>query len=590
MRERFKIFSKFIPAPPQDIESGADLDQNYKTFFRGLIVLLIVLVLIPSTIISVLSHYQYQDLLHHDEITRFFQHLKQSHSQVNQHLEERKALISFISRTTELQQLAKPDQLGQLLHSIRIDYPDITDLELINESGEIIGHAGEHQPSDKSYEDSRWLDETVKGRMMFSSFFNEQSDSSFIAVSVSQKQATQEGVLILRFWIESHVLYPFTEDRGSTTFSDIFIIDSNKNVLTIPLKYGSIGKKNPFASIQFTSNSIPSDLFDEQPDLFDKKDGEVTIQDSSAGNSVLLASTILSHGEFRLIFAKEMGVLSKARLLIRVKLIAIFVTCTIVAFLVILEISQGITRHIQESNKKRQLFLAEVEHSNKLASIGRLAAGIAHEINNPLSIINQKAGLIEDFIEMSEDFTHRQAIMDTLDGIQDSVLRCKTITHRLLGFARQEDVHTELLDINIILREVIDFLAKEATYAQIRIDFELEPEIPTILSDRTQLQQIFLNITSNAIDAIGSHGRILLSTHQVDEDHIQVNITDDGPGIDEEVKKHIFDPFFTTKETGKGTGLGLSITYGLVQKLGGKIEVLSEVGKGTTFEITFSII
>ena len=159
----------------------------------------------------------------------------------------------------------------------------------------------------------------------------------------------------------------------------------------------------------------------------------------------------------------------------------------------------------------------------------------------------------------------------------------------MLGFARQAVVKTEEIDINAIIREVVDFLAKEASYNQIKIDFDLDEHINKIISDRGQLQQIFINITNNAIDAIGSDGQITLSSKQVDEDTIQVKITDDGPGIPPEIQKSIFDPFFTTKETGKGTGLGLSIVYGLVNKLGGKIQVYSEVGKGTTFEITLPV-
>jgi two-component system NtrC family sensor kinase len=273
----------------------------------------------------------------------------------------------------------------------------------------------------------------------------------------------------------------------------------------------------------------------------------------------------------------------------KIRLITIFITCTITAVAVILEISSAITNHLRKSDKKREQFLVEAEQPNKLASIGRLTAGVAHEINNPLAVINQKAGLMQDFIEMSDDFTHKMAMEEALEGIQNNVERCKKITHRLLGFARQAVVKTEEIDINVIIREVVDFLAKEASYSQIKIDFDLDEHVSKIISDRGQLQQIFINITNNAIDAIGSNGQITLSSRQVDKDIIQVKIIDDGPGIPPDVQKSIFDPFFTTKETGKGTGLGLSIVYGLINKLGGTIKVDSEVGKGTTFEITLPV-
>ena len=190
---------------------------------------------------------------------------------------------------------------------------------------------------------------------------------------------------------------------------------------------------------------------------------------------------------------------------------------------------------------------------------------------------------------MTGEFEYKESMRRALDGIQNSVVRCKTITHRLLGFARHTDVQTEEIDINVVLKEVVAFLAQEATYSQIKICFDLDEDIPKIYSDRSQLQQVFLNITNNAIDAIGSNGNIVLSSREIDQESIQLKIIDTGMGMSPEVERRIFDPFFTTKETGKGTGLGLSITYGILKKLGGTISVQSKIGKGTTFEITLPV-
>lgn len=190
---------------------------------------------------------------------------------------------------------------------------------------------------------------------------------------------------------------------------------------------------------------------------------------------------------------------------------------------------------------------------------------------------------------MTGDFQYKESMLGALDSVQKSVVRCKTITHRLLGFARHTDVKTEEIDINALLQEVAAFLAQEATYNQIDIDFDLEQDIRKICSDRSQLQQVFLNIINNAIDAIGSNGQISVSSKNMDQETIQVKITDTGMGMSPEVERRIFDPFFTTKETGKGTGLGLSITYGILKKLGGRISVQSKIGEGTTFAITLPV-
>jgi two-component system NtrC family sensor kinase len=231
----------------------------------------------------------------------------------------------------------------------------------------------------------------------------------------------------------------------------------------------------------------------------------------------------------------------------------------------------------------------EAEHTNKLASIGRLAAGVGHEINNPLAVINQKIGLVEDILAMSEvDFDHKGTIEKSLHVVNQSVDRCKAITHRLLGFARRTEVYAEQLDINEIIREVLQFLDNAMLYNRIKLELDLDDNLPLATSDRIQLQQIFLNIINNAIDAIGKNGFIQIRSEAAGPD-LRITIEDNGPGIAEEVLPNIFEPFYTTKETGKGTGLGLSITYGLVKKLGGDIAVQSRLGHGTVFTITIPL-
>ncbi|MBI4844347.1 MAG: HAMP domain-containing protein [Nitrospirae bacterium] len=238
--------------------------------------------------------------------------------------------------------------------------------------------------------------------------------------------------------------------------------------------------------------------------------------------------------------------------------------------------------------RKKQEQLVEAE---KLASLGKFAVGVAHEINNPLAIINEKTGLIKDVIGMSDDFPLKNKLLDTLVGISDSVNRCRVITHRLLGFARRTDIPVEIIDINSLLKEVTGFLEKDIFYKSIKLKFNFTDDLPPIESDKIQLQQVFLNIIKNAIDAM-EDGVIEITTgmkSRESRDIIMVSIRDTGHGIPEEIQKNIFEPFFTTKQKGKGTGLGLSITYGLVKRLGGNISVKSRVNEGTTFFVEIPV-
>jgi two-component system, NtrC family, sensor kinase len=224
-----------------------------------------------------------------------------------------------------------------------------------------------------------------------------------------------------------------------------------------------------------------------------------------------------------------------------------------------------------------------------MASIGRLAAGVAHEINNPLAIINEKAGLMKDLFTFKKEYQKNQVLMGLLDSILGSVTRCGKITKRLLGFARHMDVSVQTVNIEEVIREVLGFLNKEAEYRSIRISIEVAENLPNMDTDAGRLQQVILNIINNAFAAMENNGNLRVKVVMEGEKDILLTISDDGCGIPETDIKRVFEPFFSTKTGKGGTGLGLSITYGLIEQLGGTINVKSELNRGTTFTITLPI-
>jgi two-component system NtrC family sensor kinase len=230
---------------------------------------------------------------------------------------------------------------------------------------------------------------------------------------------------------------------------------------------------------------------------------------------------------------------------------------------------------------------AQLEHASKLASVGELAAGIAHEINNPLAVINEEAGLIKDY--MDPEFgkgMEPERLREHLDSIQRSVFRCRDITHKLLRFVRKSDVELKTHDINGIIDGVVDgLLVRELRVSNIEIEKKYSSDIPSIMTDSNQLQQVILNIINNGVDALeGQAGTISISTRR-ENNKVLVIIRDTGKGIKPEELEKLFMPFYTTKEVGKGTGLGLSVSYGIIKSLGGEIKVDSTVGKGSEFTI-----
>jgi two-component system NtrC family sensor kinase len=234
---------------------------------------------------------------------------------------------------------------------------------------------------------------------------------------------------------------------------------------------------------------------------------------------------------------------------------------------------------------------AQLMQSDKLAALGKMAAGLAHEINNPLAVIIQKTGWMEDLLA-EEDFQKSKNIGEfktSIKKIEEHVERARKVVHNMLGYARKMEPRLEDVDVNDTVRQTISLLDNYARINNIEIETELSQELPILASDQAQLQQVFLNLISNAIDAIGKDGRIVVKSARAGSE-LFVSVSDNGKGIAEELQKKVFDPFFTTKASGKGTGLGLWISYTIIERMGGTISLRSKVGEGSTFSVRLPIV
>jgi two-component system NtrC family sensor kinase len=230
--------------------------------------------------------------------------------------------------------------------------------------------------------------------------------------------------------------------------------------------------------------------------------------------------------------------------------------------------------------KKLQQTHLQLVSSEKMASLGKLAAGIAHEINNPLGGILIYSSL------MIEDLPEADPKRGDLARIVQEASRCKDIVKSLLEFARQTEPKMEPTDINRAITDGLFFLENQALFHNVQIVKKLDPFLPFIRGNASQLKQVLINIIVNAAEAMHGNGILTITSYpSQDRKGVFLEFTDTGEGIAEENLTRIFDPFFTTKAVGKGTGLGLSTSYGIVESHGGKIRVRSKVGEGTTFTI-----
>jgi two-component system NtrC family sensor kinase len=243
---------------------------------------------------------------------------------------------------------------------------------------------------------------------------------------------------------------------------------------------------------------------------------------------------------------------------------------------------------LEKKVKERTEELAAMQNtltqSQRLASLGKMAAGIAHEINNPLGgILSLSSLALED---MQKNDPNKENVVEVVK----QALRCREIVKGLLQFSRQEEGKSEYLKLNQIIDTTLALVEKQALFHNIKIAKNYDPDIPLILGDNSQLQQIFMNIIMNSVEAMEEVGTLSISTYQNKSDEqVVVEISDTGCGVPPENIDRIFDPFFTTKEVGKGTGLGLAIAYGIVTEHQGRMSVRSNVNEGTTFTIAFPV-
>ncbi len=247
------------------------------------------------------------------------------------------------------------------------------------------------------------------------------------------------------------------------------------------------------------------------------------------------------------------------------------------------ELEEEVQRKTEEIRKGQEQMI----HTEKLASLGRMAAGVAHELNSPLTGIVTFAHLMLQRIPPENKMDR-----EDLEVIIEQAERCSKIIKGLLGFSRALPAEKSDININDTIRHVLDMIQNQAKFHNIKIITDLAPDLPTIKGDASQLEQVYMNLLINAADAMNDRGEIKIATRTVKEDgkeYVEIEFTDTGPGIPEEYMNRLFEPFFTTKPVGKGTGLGLSVSHGIVRKHGGHIRVKSKVGEGTSFFIRLPV-
>lgn len=539
--------------------------ERYRALRRNIMILMLLVTIIPLALMATINYYQYQASLKTEIFTPINLLTNKTKRSFELFLEERLSTIRFISSAYSSKELSDEKILNRILLVLKKEFEGFVDLALITSEGELVSYSGPYAFLGKDYSQQSWFHEVILNGVHISDVFLGYRKFPHIAIAI-QDLSENDECWILRATIDTKKFDDIIATMELDPQSDAFIINQDGILQTDSRFYGKILEK---CSLSIPPGSYGTTLVEEIDD--EERD-------------IFISYARFLEPDYTLVIVKPRSLILKTWFTFRTDIVFIFLASVLIIVLLVFKLTDIQVKHIKEADEKRELAFRELEHSQKLSSIGRLAAGVAHEINNPLSIICQKAGLMNDLIDLAPDFNEKQKFIDLINSILQSVTRCSTVTHRLLGFARRMEVEYEELDINDVLKEVIGFLEKEALYRNIIVEREFDVNLPPISSDRAQLQQVFLNILANALAAVEDGGKIIIKTWDENNDTAGVSIKDDGCGMSEKDLANIFEPFFTTKK-GYGTGLGLPITYGIIKKMGGTINVESKEGEGSTFTI-----
>jgi two-component system, NtrC family, sensor kinase len=562
-------FKRYFTAPfgrllgiPEEIEGP----RRYALIRRNISALMLVITLVPLILMALINYFQYQSALKNEIVDPMKILVNKAKYSFELFLANRLATVRFIASEYSYPELTDEKKLNRIYRILKQEFEGFVDLGLIDSNGVQVSYAGPYDLKGKTYADQGWFEQVRVNGVYISDVFLGHRKFPHVVIAVQHQNETGDSWWIVRATIDTKRFDQLIAAMGLDPRSDAFLINRHGVLQTESKLYGKV--------------------LDERPELVFPVSYEPAVVErtDAKGQDALLTYSYFNRSDFILMLVKPKGEVLKAWYTLKSELLLVFGISVIVIVLVVMRLTRLLIDRIRASDERRELAFREIEHTHKLSSIGRLAAGVAHEINNPMAIINMKAGLMKDLIDLDPGFPQKEKFLGLVQTITQSVDRCRSITHRLLGFAKRMEVEIELLDVNEVVKETIGFLEKDALHRNIRLQVDLAPDLPRIASDRGQLQQIFLNILNNAFAAVKDGGRVSVATWEKDLDHLGISFQDDGIGMSEETLKHIFEPFFTTKKAG-GTGLGLSITYGLVKKLGGDIEIQSKLGKGTRFMV-----
>ncbi len=558
-----------IGATPQPTarETNVIRDKKYSVLRWKIIGGTLAFSLIPLFAAGLFANHDFQTVYRARIINNLSTIVENKKRALDMFLEERAAQLRTLLYTQPTEKLSDEDSLRTLFQAMQASSRSFVDLGVIDQNGEHLAYVGPYQLENVNYSDQEWFQKTIfKGLYISDVFLGFRKFPHFI-IAVARQEG--DDIWILRATIDSDVFDSMVQAVQVGQSGDAFLVNQDNLLQTDSRFQGTVLDPSPVSAAPVFGGT---DVTEAQVE----------------GMDMLIGSCWLDSTPWRLVIledpSEEMSALMRTKSLLAV--VALGAVIIMSAGAVVM--GNAIVGKVMQADQEKAAMDANLVQSSKMAALGKMAAGVAHEVNNPLSLIREGAGWLKDLLDDEDPETMRNHAEFTrgLEMIEQHVDRAREVTHRMLGFGRRMEPVQENVDLNGLVEQTMKFLHQEAVHRNIAVRADLQPDLPFITTDAAQLQQVILNVLDNGLDAVGQDGEITVSTRMdVEADQAVLTIKDNGPGIPKDVLQRLFDPFFTTKKVGEGTGLGLSICYSIVEKLGGRIEVVSEPGQGAEFTV-----
>jgi two-component system NtrC family sensor kinase len=551
-------------------------EKDQYTGMRRMIFLCMILVpVIPFIAVLGIGYYHFTTSLETNTLATMSRIVEDHRQMIDTFLRERRRDLGFILDTNTYESLTDPERFYAVFTQLQRNSNAFVDLGIFDQEGIHVMYQGPYRLVGIDYGKEEWFRRVLKEGYYISDIFLGFRRIPHFVIALKKEESGK--IWVIRATIDTYLFNELVEKVRIGKTGEAYILNAQGIFQTVRRSGGNLLAKDP----------------DDIPETRGAQGVQTFIRKDARGDNCLFATTWLQEKEWMLVVRQETAdafkALRSATFMILVIMILGGITITTLAY----TLTSQIIRRMQRIDAEKQQLGQQLVRATRLAELGQMAAGFAHEINNPLQIMKSDRTLIEMIVSDLKKKGNLEAsdgkdLEESLDQLKVQIERCAKITQTILEFGRKNEPEEKDVDVGAFISQVTSMISEKASVQGIRLKREISEQTPLLRADPSQLQQVLLNLLNNAIDAIterhGSEGGELSIQAGPDANgRVRISVQDNGAGISPDNLKKIFAPFFTTKPPGKGTGLGLYVCYGIIEGMGGTMEVESQRGVGTTF-------